>query len=123
VKPKSHKVFKEGIAEKVGVHSSVVDEFINFYYEKVRENLSTLTDPNIFIDGLGTFSLRKIKIKKAIIKNKSYLGNLEKTTYNGYNKTILIEEKIKTLQDILLNMEKLAEDRKEFKKKRNETQP
>ena len=48
---------------------------------------------------------------------------VEKTTYNGYNKTILIEEKIKTLQDILLNMEKLAEDRKEFKKKRNETQP
>ena len=31
--PKSYKVFKEGIAEKVGVHPSVVDEFVNFYYE------------------------------------------------------------------------------------------
>ncbi len=45
--PKSHKVFKEGIAEEVGVHSSVVDEFVNFYYEKVRENLSALTNSNI----------------------------------------------------------------------------
>tara|TARA_R110002153_G_scaffold150801_4_gene302293 strand:- start:514 stop:879 length:366 start_codon:yes stop_codon:yes gene_type:complete len=120
VKAKSHKIFKEGIAEKVGVHPSVVDEFVNFYYEKVRENLSILADSNIFLDGLGTFSLRKAKVKKAIIKNKSYLGNLEKTTYNGYNKTILIEEKIKTLQDVLSSMEKVAADRKEFKSKRNE---
>ena len=119
--PKSHKVFKEGIAEEVGAHSSVVDEFVNFYYEKVRENLSALTDSNIFLDGLGTFSLRKIKIKKAIIKNKSYLGNLEKTNYSGYNTAILTEEKIKTLENILINMEKLAADRKEFKDKRNET--
>ena len=73
--PKSHKVFKEGIAEKVEVHPSVVDEFVNFYYEKVRENLSTLTSTNIFLDGLGTFSLRKMKVKKAIIKNKN-LPNL-----------------------------------------------
>ena len=89
------------------MHSSVVDEFINFYYEKVRENLSTLTDPNIFIDGLGTFSLRKIKIKKAIIKNKSYLGNLEKTTYNGYNKTILIEAEAKIRWDVCKQCELL----------------
>ena len=118
--PKSHKVFKEGIAEKVGVHPSVVDEFVNFYYEKVRENLSTLTSTNIFLDGLGTFSLRKMKVKKAIIKNKSYLGNLEKTTYNGYNKTILIKDKIETLENILLSMEELASARETFKNKRNE---
>ena len=119
--PKSHKVFKEGIAEKVGVHASAVDEFVNFYYEKVRENLSGLTDINIFLDGLGTFSLRKMKVEKAIIKNKSYLGNLEKTTYNGYNKTILIKDKIETLENILLGMERLADAKKEFKNKRNET--
>ena len=113
--PKSHKVFKEGIAEKVGVHPSVVDEFVNFYYEKVRENLSTLTSTNIILDGLGTFSLRKMKVK-----NKSYLGNLEKTTYNGYNKTILIKDKIETLENILLSMEELASARKTFKNKRNE---
>lgn len=118
--PKSHKVFKEGIAEKVGVHPSVVDEFVNFYYEKVRENLSTLASTNIFLDGLGTFSLRKMKVKKAIIKNKSYLGNLEKTTYNGYNKTILIKDKIETLENILLSMEELAIARENFKNKRNE---
>ena len=117
--PKSHKVFKEGIAEKVGVHPSVVDEFVNFYYEKVRENLSTLTDTNIMLDGLGTFSLRKAKVEKAIIKNKSYLGNLEKTTYKGYNKTIQIKKKIKALENVLLDIEKVIENIKEFKNKRN----
>ena len=84
MKPKSYKLFKEGIAEKVGVHPSVVDEFINFYYEKVRENLSTLTDVNIFLDGLGTFSLRKMKVKKAIIKNKIWRNCRKKRTSIKY---------------------------------------
>ena len=30
--PKSHKEFKKGIAEDVGVHPQVVDDFITFYY-------------------------------------------------------------------------------------------
>lgn len=123
MKPKSYKIFKEGISEKVGVHPSVVDEFVNFYYEKVRENLSELTDTNILLEGMGTFSLRKMKVEKAIIKNKSYLGNLEKTTYKGYNKTIQIKKKIKGLEDALLAIEKIIESKKEFKNKKNETKP
>ena len=119
--PKNHKIFKEGIAKKVEVHESVVDEFIAFYYEKVRESLSSLKSDEIFIDGLGTFSLRKARVEKAIIKNKSYLGNLEKTTYRGYDKTILIQEKIAVLEKALNKIQESIDLRKEFNKNKYET--
>ena len=45
--PKKHKEFKKGIAEKVGVHQQVVDDFISFYYSKIRKKLSTLDYPRI----------------------------------------------------------------------------
>ena len=60
--PKKHKDFKEGIAEEVGVHKQVVDDFISFYYGKLRKKLSALEYPRINVDGLGTFYLRKTKL-------------------------------------------------------------
>lgn len=113
--PKQHKNFRKGIAEKVEVHESVVDDFIDFYYDKVRQALSSLESNRIFIDGLGTFALRKVRVEKAIKKNKSYLGNLEKTTYKGYDKTIITQNKIKELENALSKIEKSIIDRKNFK--------
>jgi len=70
--PKSHKSFREDIADEVGVHKSVVDDFITFYYAKVRKKLSSLDYPRINIEGLGTFYLRKNKLEKAIKKIKVF---------------------------------------------------
>ena len=69
--PKSHKEFKKEIADEVGVHQQVVDDFISFYYAKVRRKLSDLSFPRLYIEGLGTFELRKNKLETAILKNKS----------------------------------------------------
>ena len=69
--PKKHKDFTNGIAEQVGVHQQVVDDFISFYYSKLRKKLSKLAYPRINVDGLGTFEIRKGKLETAIKKNKS----------------------------------------------------
>lgn len=122
MKPKSHKVFKMDIAKEVGIHPSVVDEFVSFYYSKVRSTLSNLEHSKVFIDSLGTFSIRKVKLEKAIKKNKSYLGNLEKNTYKGYNKTINIQKKISQLEEILKKMEIVIEKKKNFKLKKSESE-
>ena len=55
VNPKSHKELRKDIADEVGVHNSVVDEFITFYYSKLRRKLSDIDFPRIHVDGLGTF--------------------------------------------------------------------
>lgn len=121
MKPKSYKDFKKGIAEKVGVHPDVVDDFITFYYAKVRKSLSDLTYPSITVQGLGTFHLRKQVLDKAIKKNKSILGNLAKNTYKGYEKHVGVKDKLEKMENAKLMVDQIDQERKEFKNKKNES--
>lgn len=116
MKPKSHKVFKEEIAETVGVHQSVVDDLVSFYFSRIRQSLSELEDSKVYVESLGTFSIRKARLEKAIIKNKSFLGNLEKQTYKGYSKSINTQKKITKLEQMLEKIEETIKRKKEFKK-------
>jgi nucleoid DNA-binding protein len=120
VNPKKHREFKEGIAEEVGIHPQVVDDFITFYYAKLRRKLSALAYTKINVEGLGTFELRKGKLESAIKRNKSMLGNIAKTTYNGYAKSETITENIKQMSKALTQMEENILKRKDFKKKKDE---
>ena len=115
--PKSHKDFKKGIAEEVGVHEQVVDDFISFYYSKVRKSLSDISFPRVYVEGLGTFGLRINKLENAILKNKSLLGNIAKRTYNGYAKSEDVSKKIRQME---IAMDQIQKDIKEKKKFRNE---
>ena len=119
--PKSHKKFKEQIAEEVGVHPKVVDDFITFYYAKLRKSLSTLEYPRVMVDGLGTFFIRKRKLETAIKKNKSILGNLRKRTYKGSEKTYAINKKLEEMESALEIIEDNLKKKKEFKKNKNAT--
>tara|TARA_R110000737_G_C14291992_1_gene434317 strand:+ start:199 stop:423 length:225 start_codon:yes stop_codon:yes gene_type:complete len=65
--PKHHKEFRKDIAKKVNVHEDVVNDFIDFYYTKLRKSLSDLSYPSVNVFGLGTFNIRK---KKADRSNK-----------------------------------------------------
>ena len=116
--PKNHKDLRKGIADEVGVHPSVVDDFISFYYAKVRKKLSTLAYPRINIDGLGTFYLRKNKLEKAILKNKSLLGNITKRTYNGFAQSEEIHNNIKQMNAAIDQLEKDILKKKEFRNER-----
>jgi len=117
MKPKSYKEFKSGIADEVGVHENVVDDFIAFYYGRVRKNLSDLSYPRIFVDGLGTFVLRKQKLEKVIKRNKDILGNIGKHTYKGYEKSVAVKGKLENLQRAQNAYEEMVENKKNFKEK------
>tara|TARA_R100000541_G_scaffold370_11_gene3204 strand:+ start:13201 stop:13566 length:366 start_codon:yes stop_codon:yes gene_type:complete len=117
--PKKHKAFKKGIAEEVGVHQSVVDDFISFYYDKLRYKLSNLEYPRIQVDGLGTFVIRKSKLNKAIMKNKSLLGNIAKRTYNGFAKSEDIKKNIVQMDKAMEQIEKNILSKKDFKEQKH----
>ena len=91
--PKSHKDFKEGIADEVGVHPSVVEDFITFYYGKLRKN----------------------KLEKSIKKNKSVLGNLAKRTYVGFAKSEEIQKNVTMMENALKQMEQDILNKKKFR--------
>lgn len=118
--PKKHREFYKGIAEEVGVHHQVVEDFITFYYGKLRKKLSKLDYPKINVDGLGTFELRKGRLEIAIKKNKSMLGNIAKRTYNGYAKSENIIENIDQMTNALNKLEENLELKKDFKNKKND---
>tara|TARA_B100001094_G_scaffold8362_1_gene7473 strand:+ start:2097 stop:2459 length:363 start_codon:yes stop_codon:yes gene_type:complete len=119
VNPKSYKKFKADIAEEVGVHPDVVNDFINFYYGKVRKSLSALDYPKILLDGLGTFYIRKNKLEKAIQKNQDILDNIKKTTYKGYEKSVNVGEKLNNMQNVLKTLNENIEEKKNFKNEKS----
>ena len=115
MKPKSHKFFFEEVANEVGVHKDVVDNLVTFYYNKIRKSLSELEDTHISVASLGTFTLRKSRLEKTIKRNKDILGNLEKMTFDGYDKSIPVKEKLKAMEDLLDTIEKNIKSKKKFK--------
>jgi nucleoid DNA-binding protein len=117
--PKKYKEFKEGIAEELQIHPDVVDDFIAFYYNEVRKSLSSLSATHIWVQGLGTFSMKKAKLEKSIKKKKSLLGNFNKMAYNGIEKSMAIKEQLELQEKALEMLNESIQKKKEFKEKKN----
>lgn len=118
MKPKKFKTLIEGIAEEVGVHEDVVTDFIKFYYSEVRNHMVSVTDPKIYIDNLGTFSVMKGKLNKALEKQRNILKNVDLDTYNGYEKHLNVSSKIEVMERTLDVMEQRRKEYQEFKLKK-----
>jgi len=113
--PQKSSKYKEGIAKELGVHEDVVDAFIGFYYDKVRQSLSDLVYPKVYLHNLGTFDLRRRKLEQNITRQKDILGNLKKRTYYGYEQSVVIQERIELFERALGDMNKILEEKKKFK--------
>jgi len=113
--PKKYKSFYNDIAKDVEVHKDLVSDLIFFFYDKVRKNLSELKDPKVSIHNLGTFSIRTNKLRKTIKRNKDILGNLEKMTFDGYDKSIPVKEKLKRMEDLLNKIESNINNKRKFR--------
>ena len=113
--PKNSKQFYSEIAKKADVHKDVVSDLIYFFYEKFRCNLSNLSSHKIILPNLGTFTLRKTKLEKAIKRNKDILGNLQKNTYKGYEKSVAVKNKLKQMEAALVNLNEKIKQKKDFK--------
>ena len=113
--PKNSKQFYSDIAKKANVHNDVAADLIYFFYEKFRKNLSNLSSNKITLPNLGTFTLRKNKLEKAKIQNKDILGNLQKNTYKGYEKSVSVKNKLEQMETALINLNKKIKLKKDFK--------
>jgi len=114
--PKDHRVYIKDIAEQVGVHQTLANQFITFYYARIRKCLVELKYPRIFVEGLGTFCIRKKKLEKMIKRNRDILGNLDKRQYKGYEKHIAVKEKLVNMETALELMNGLQKDKIKWKK-------
>jgi len=106
LRPKNHKSFFDSVAKEIGVHKDVVDNLVTFYYSKVRKSLSNLEDTHINISSLGTFTVRKSRLEKAIKRNKDILGNLHKMKYKDYDKYVPVKDKLESMETLLTKLTK-----------------
>jgi hypothetical protein len=121
MKPKKARILYQEISEQYDIPKPLVENLIEFYYKNVRTLLSDLYHPRINITGLGLFMARKNTIKKEIPKIKKYLKNHDTSTYSAYYNKKMLEEKIKLLSTIQLQIEKEDKRKKEFlKNKKND---
>lgn len=114
--PKKAKDYVKDVAEELDINENLVDLFVNFYYEKLRQALSDLVYPKVYVNNLGTFNIRKLKLENSIKKQKDILGNLKKMTYNGYEKSVNVAKKIELYEKALEDLNKLLEEKANFKK-------
>ena len=113
--PKSYKNFYEDVAKEAEVHKDLVSDFVFFCYARLRKALSELEYTKINVPNLGTFSIRHHKLKKAIKRQKDILGNLKKITFDGFDKSIPVIEKIEKMERALEIVELNIKNKKEFK--------
>ena len=113
--PKNYKNFYDDIAKESEVHKDLVSDFVFFFYDRVRKNLSNLTSPKILLPNLGTFSIRTTKLKKSIQRQQDILGNLDKRKFEGYDKSIPVKAKLETMKNALKMIEENIQNKKKFR--------
>jgi len=99
----------------MGLDKHLVEEVVQFFYSQVRKNLSKLTHPRIVLPGLGTFTVRKQKLKNQVKKNSDILNNLDPTKFNDYKVHRSVREKLERLTSMQEIISKEEEERRSFK--------
>jgi hypothetical protein len=113
--PKSSKHYIQPTAEKLGVDAQLVQDVIDFYYSKVRKNLSNLTLHSIRLDNLGTFNVKQKELPKLSKKYTKHLSVLNTDTFQQMQIRKDTEEKLTKvlrLQAILREERKRKDEQK-----------
>ena len=115
--PKKYKEITDEVAKDMGLDKQLVEEVVQFFYSQVRKNLSKLTSSRLLLPGLGTFVLRKQKLKTQIKKNSDILNNLDPTQFNNYKRSV--REKLDRLNSIQEIVNREEEERQNFKEQKD----
>lgn len=112
---KSNKLYRE-VAEELNISDTMVEETISFYYNHIRQMLSSLSEPRINVEGLGHFVVKTKLVKNAIPRLTKSLQNHDTSTFAAYFNKKGVETK---LEQLLLLEKKIAvqEEKKETFKK------
>lgn len=112
---KSNKLYKE-VAEELNVSDTMVEETISFYYNHIRQMLSSLSEPRINVEGLGHFVVKTKMVRNAIPRLTKSLQNHDTSTFAAYFNKKGVETKLGQL--LLLEKKITAQEEKKetFKK-------
>ena len=80
---KANKLYKE-VAEELNLPDATVEETVSFYYNYIRQMLSSLSEPRINVEGLGHFVAKTKMVRNAIPRYTKSLQNHDTSTFAAY---------------------------------------
>ena len=66
LRPVKRKQISDRVSERLNISAETVDEIISCYYNAVQRKLSGLEHPQITVDSLGTFYIKRSKLEKKL---------------------------------------------------------
>jgi hypothetical protein len=121
--PKNSKHYIQPAADDLNISYEFMKDVIDFYYSKLRKNLSDLSEPNINIENLGIFKADQKKLKNMYIRYNKHLEvtgteTMHQMRIRKHAKTQL--NKITKLQDKIIQEGKRRDKVKEIRKQYEE---
>ena len=80
--PKKYKDILKQTSIELEMEQKVVKAITDFYWDKARKSLSSLEDPHVLIDGLGTFNIKWDILQTSIRRYSEYLANRENLVFS-----------------------------------------
>lgn len=75
--PKKAKEFKQSTAKETGYSEELVNLMVDFFWEKVRKDMSNLVYPQITIPNLGTFKIKHWKLDETVENYERIISRIE----------------------------------------------
>lgn len=120
--PKKSNLFKKATAEELKLSEDLVDDFIDFYWKRVRECMSNLEHDGLQIPNLGIFRVKHWKIDETIEKYNITISKIS-AGFVGYRiKTDLINriENLKKIKSAVKEQELKFKKIKDEKKNKDD---
>jgi hypothetical protein len=118
--PKKYKEILDITNSDLNLDGKVVKKVVDYYWETVRKNLTSLDSPYILIDGFGTFNIKWNILQINLRRYTEYLANRENLIFSRYHVYKSTEEKLEKMRKVEEQMKQDYEKKKEHRKRKNE---
>lgn len=118
--PKKYKEILDITNCDLNLDAKVVKKVVDYYWETVRKNLTSLDSPYILIDGFGTFNIKWNILQINLRRYTEYLANRENLIFSRYHVYKSTEEKLEKMRKVEEQMKQDYEKKKEHRKRKNE---
>lgn len=121
--PKKAKDLIPTTAEELGLEEVFLKDLISFYWKEIRKALSDMKGVNVYVHGLGTFTVKHWKIDDYIERYNrilKYYDEQQDLSFRQFAGRKNIEEELKRITVLKEAVEEESERKKLIKQKRDE---
>jgi hypothetical protein len=113
LRPKKAKEFIPEVAKDTSFSEDVVTAVVNYYWQAIRKNMSSLSHSRVHITNLGDFTIKPWKVEERIVDLEKWEEHNRQKGLQQMTARFRIAEKLFDLKALKVIMDE-EEQRKEF---------